>query len=151
MSARIAEVWMAGRMLGWLLVLPVLKRVMPLPSLVSLMWSRPWSSRASTGPEIERMWRIARWLAERAWPRRSGSCLEQSLILYRFLSARRASPELVIGVRRHNASVGAHAWVVVDGRPVGDTVLALSSFAPAVSFGAGGVAVGAGTVAAELL
>jgi len=150
MRTRIADAWMAGRMLGWLVVLPILKRVMPLPSLVSLMWSRQASPKASTASEIDRMWRIARWLAVHAWPRRSGTCLEQSLILYRFLSARRASPELVIGVRRHNESVGAHAWVTVDGRPVGDSDAALAGFAPVVSFGPCGVPSG-GTVAPGLL
>jgi hypothetical protein len=139
MSRRLAEVWMAGRMLGWLVVLPILKRVMPLPSLVSLMWSHPASHGVSSARDIDRMWRIARWLAVHAWPRRSGTCLEQSLILYRFLSARRASPELVIGVRRQDLSVGAHAWVTVNGEPVGDSVATLADFAPVMTFGPSGV------------
>jgi hypothetical protein len=138
MTARLSEVWMAGRMLGWLVVLPVLKRMMPLPALASMMWSRRASRRMSTASDMDRMWRIARWLAVHAWPRNAGTCLEQSLILYRFLSARRASPELVIGVRRHNETVGAHAWVIVDGQPVGDSMAALAEFAPVVSFGRGG-------------
>lgn len=150
MRARISEVWMAGRMLGWLLVLPILKRLLPLPSLVSLMWVRQRPRRVSTATEIERMWRIARWLALHAWPRRAGTCLEQSLILYRFLSARSESPELVIGVRRHNDSVGAHAWVTIGGRAIGDSDAALDGFAPVVSFGAFGLPSG-GTVAPELL
>jgi hypothetical protein len=149
MSARLSEVWMAARMLGWLLVLPILKRVMPLPALVSLMWARHAAARASTPPEIDRVWRIARWVAVHAWPRRSGTCLEQSLVLYRFLSARRASPELVIGVRRHDERVGAHAWVMVNGAPVGDSAAALAGFAPVVSFGPSGVPSG-GTVATGL-
>jgi hypothetical protein len=150
-KTRLLEIWLAGRMLAWLLVLPLLKRLMPLPALVGLMWARPGTSRAFTPAEIDRMWRIGRWLAVRVWPRRAGTCLEQSLVLYRYLSARRASPELVIGVRRHDASVGAHAWVTLNGLAVGDSADALAEFTPLVSFGSGGVPSGTVTLAPHLL
>lgn len=145
------EVWIASRMLCWLVILPVLKRVLPLPSLVSLMWSQPVSPRVSTASENDRMWRIAHWLARHAWPRTSGTCLEQSLILYRFLSALHASPHLVIGVRRHNETMGAHAWVTVDGNPVGDSMVALADFAPVVCFGPGGAPSTSATLTPGLL
>lgn len=151
MRRRLSEIWLAGRMLGWLLALPLLKRVMPLESLVCLMWSNRASSAMSTRSDIERMSLIARWLARHAWPRRPGSCLEQSLVLYRFLSARRATPELIIGVRRHNESISAHAWVAVDGCPIGDSADTLSEFSPVVCFGSGGTPTTSGTLAHGLL
>jgi hypothetical protein len=134
---------MAGRMACWLLVLPLLKRIMPLPALVSMMRGRRPGppGPAATWPrlslsEIERMSRITRWLARRVSPWRSGTCLEQSLVLYRFLSARSAPAELIIGVRRADERVGAHAWVTVDGRPVGESLSSVSEFAPVVTFAA---------------
>jgi hypothetical protein len=151
MKARISEYWLAGRMLGWLIVLPLLKRILPLPTLVGLMWSTRGSARAFTAAEIDRMSRIARWLAVHAWPRRAGTCLEESLVLYRYLSAHRASPELVIGIRRANQRVGAHAWVTLDGHPIGDSPDALAEFAPLVSFGSGGAPSATVTLAPDLL
>lgn len=135
MRTRLSDVMLAARMLCWLVCLPVLKRIMPLRSLVVLMGATRRGDRPATEAEIERMSAIARWLAVHTWPRRSGTCLEQSLVLYRFLSARSIPPELVIGVRRHDERIGAHAWVTVNGRAVGHSAAALTEFSPILSFG----------------
>jgi hypothetical protein len=50
------------------------------------------------------------------------NCLERSLVAYRFLGRAGASPQLVIGVARDERGVRGHAWVTVDGRPIGESV-----------------------------
>ncbi|MBI3200161.1 MAG: lasso peptide biosynthesis B2 protein [Myxococcales bacterium] len=52
------------------------------------------------------------------WPRR-GRCLRRSLVLGAMLRAHR--PVLRIGVRRRSGGIVAHAWLEIDGVPVGET------------------------------
>ena len=139
MRRRLCEASLAARMLCWLIWLPLLKRVLPLRSLVALMARTRTRRRAATSAEIERMSAIARWLAIHTWPRRPGTCLEQSLVLYRFLSARSVPPELVIGVRRGDDRLAAHAWITVEGRAVGQSQASLADFSPILSFGPRGI------------
>ena len=132
-----ADAWLAVRMVGWRLVLPVLKRTLPLPRLARLMWA-PASSRARDPGREEQIATLARGLSGR---RRDGSrfdnCLERSLVAYRFLSRAGAEPELVVGVTR-DEPVRGHAWVRLDGEPVGDSV---DEFEEMTAFGRDGTIV----------
>lgn len=51
------------------------------------------------------------------WPRR-GLCLRRSLVLGALL--RRYEPVLRIGVRRESGRIRAHAWIEIDGVPIGE-------------------------------
>ena len=110
---------------AWSLVLPVIKHLLPLPTLVRLM-SGPASSQRSY--ENER--RIVRSASRVYRHRRPGSCLERSLLAYRYLSNANADPTLVIGVRREERDVIGHAWVLVDGSPLYESSAYLESFVP---------------------
>ncbi|HUS16652.1 MAG TPA: lasso peptide biosynthesis B2 protein [Chloroflexia bacterium] len=127
--------WRALRVLAWALLLPVLKRVLPLRTLVRLMWSTP---RHRWHPEREAaLVTLVGWLYR---PRRltNGNCLERSLVLYHFLAEGGARPRLVIGLRPAGGTRG-HAWVLCNGRPVGETWADVQEFTPLVTFGDGGV------------
>src|SRR5688500_7961606 len=83
------------RMLPWALLLPVLKRLIPISRLVGLMARRPpWPVAQKDTPEIAR----AAWLASRVqfW-RFPDNCLERSLVTYRFLGLSGLDPTLVLG------------------------------------------------------
>lgn len=54
----------------------------------------------------------------RVWPRKN-SCLRRALVLGRRIQA--AGPVLMIGVAEEDGSIRAHAWIEIDGVPVGDT------------------------------
>lgn len=128
---------LVGGMLGWRLVLPVLKRALPLPRLVALM-ARGAPAAPDPRVEPERVVRLARRLFR---PRIPGAdnCLERSLLVFRYLLRAGAAPELVCGVERTGAAgVEGHAWVEAGGRPVTDAAEAVARFAPIVRFGPGG-------------
>jgi hypothetical protein len=80
---------------------------------------------------LERLYRYGRV------PRRH-NCLERSLIMYRYLSELNAAPTLVVAIKRQGCGVHGHAWVVVDGRPLGEHADILDGFEPLAAFGAAG-------------
>jgi hypothetical protein len=130
------DLLLVGGVALWSLALPLLKRVLPLPTLARLMWRRPVATRRR-----DREARLA--LMSRLVPRltslaRRDNCLERSLLAYRLLSAAGARPRLVVAVGGGSTGVRGHVWVTVDGRPVHDTERDLEGFAPTIVFGDGG-------------
>lgn len=98
-------------------MLPLLKRRMPLPRLVALMAAK--GDPAASGRALRRVV----FVVDAVLRLRGGdrNCLERSLLLYRFLGAQERTPELRIGfVRDGSASLVGHAWVTIDGEPVGE-------------------------------
>jgi hypothetical protein len=120
---------------AWSLVLPLLKHLLSLRALVDLMSRQAASQRSD---EVER--RIVYIVGRIYRMRRPGTCLERSLLAYRYLSGASADPRLVIGVRREARDVIGHAWVLVDGTPLFESSDALGSFVPVVAFASDGSA-----------
>jgi Transglutaminase-like superfamily len=111
------DVWLAVRMTGWALVLPLLKHAVSLPRLARLMWRR--GSGEAEQSEIDHVVRLS-WAAARIRPLPGrDNCLERSLIAYRYLSALGARPQLVVALRSAREAPDGHVWVTIDGRPVG--------------------------------
>jgi hypothetical protein len=133
-----ADLWLATRMVGWKLVLPVLKYVLPLSALARLMWSK-----GRREPSVRRERQIA-GLAQGLYGPRSlralDNCLERSLVGYRFLSQSGSEPRLVVGIDKAGEPVKGHAWLTIRGEPVGELPADLEPFIPVVAFGRGGVA-----------
>ena len=105
----------------WMAVLRMAKLVVPLPYLVRAVRRRARSGPRDAGREARLIATIDRVAAHM----RLGvedNCLERSLVAYRFLAGAGASPELVVGVARDERGVRGHAWVTVDGRPVGESI-----------------------------
>jgi hypothetical protein len=126
------DTWLAVRTVGWMSILPLLKRLLSLPRLVRLM-SRP--ARASER-DLERELHTAR-LVRGLCRTSGGNCLERSLILYRYLARLNADPQLVVGMGKPDEFLG-HVWVTVDGRPLLDSAETLRGYTEVVRFGAGG-------------
>lgn len=78
---------------------------------------RPATVAARAVPNVDAVVRITDEVLT-LWPRR-GRCVRRSLVLGALL--RRHRPVLRIGVRKRNAALTAHAWVEIDGEPVGET------------------------------
>jgi hypothetical protein len=129
---RPSEAWLALRVMGWMVFLPPLKRMLPLPRLVRLMWAPPQRSARNTASE-QRM--VA--LVSRVTRASGGNCLERSLILYRYLSHAGSQPRLVVGMARPDEYLG-HVWVTVDGRPLLESAETLSAYAEVTAFGSDG-------------
>jgi Transglutaminase-like superfamily len=131
--ARPADLWLALRMAGWRLVLPPLKRRLPVTRLVRLMWKGERSRPVTPGREA-RIAELARVVYRSEHASRRGNCLERSLVLYRYLSAAGADPQLVVGLRSGEAAVRGHAWVAVRGQPVEEPPQSLAGLTHVVSF-----------------
>ena len=122
----------------WACVLPVLKRVMPMKSLVGIVWRSARRLERDAARE-ERVVTFARWACRlTGWTRR-GNCLERGLIAYRFLGEGHADPTLVIGVGRGGrGAITGHAWVLLDGTPAGESLESVSEYVPVFAFGPDG-------------
>lgn len=129
------DAWLLARMLGWSLVLPLLKRALPLPTLVGLMRCKP---RTGAGG-AERVGALSEW-AFRSRPRSSrDNCLDRALVAYRYLGREGASPTIVIGVAKDATNaIAGHVWVTVDGEPVHDEHEFLAGFTELTAFGSDG-------------
>ena len=108
---RPGDLWLALRMAAWRLVLPALKRRMPLPKLIHLMWREAPAEPAGPAREA-RVVDVAAMVFRSEHPYRYGNCLERSLVLCRYLSAAGSDPELLVGMRRGENELEGHAWVV---------------------------------------
>jgi hypothetical protein len=125
------DVWLAVRMCGWRLVLPILKRVLPFPTVVRTMRGR----RGPRPEREERVVRLAGWIfGSRRFTGRD-NCLERSLVLYRYLSTTNDDTRLLVGFRDNERVLEGHAWVAVGGRSIGAETDELGAFEPAISFG----------------
>jgi transglutaminase superfamily protein len=129
-----SDVFLALRVLGWALVLPILKHVVPVRRLAAVMHLAPRSD-ARNLPREDRIVTFARWGARLIRWNSGGNCLERGLIAYRYLCQSGAKPTLVVGLggSQRTAFVG-HAWVLVDGEPVGESPASIGVYTPVFAF-----------------
>jgi hypothetical protein len=125
-----ADVWLATRMLAWRLVLPALKRVVPIDSL-----ARAMSGGRGPRPEEDSVVRLTSWIYGSRPLTGGDNCLERSLVLYRYLSQTHPEARLVVGFRNGERAVEGHAWVAVGERAMGADTDELGAYAPVVSYG----------------
>jgi len=116
-----------------------LRHVVSLERLVQLAWRDPRNQ--DRDPQLE-----ARTIAQATklrhlFDRADRRCLPRSLALYRALSRAGASPQLWIGFRKVAGRVDGHAWVTVDGCPVGEAEALIPSLTPTCGFGAKGATI----------
>lgn len=122
------------RMMAWRIALPLLRRAVPVRTLVG--WMSPKRSiAAGDTARQQRVDAIRYFIGYGGRVLVSTNCLERSLMLYRFLAEAGAAPRLVLGVTREDARVEGHAWVELDGEPLGDTTT--GRFVPVMLFEAG--------------
>jgi hypothetical protein len=141
-----AAAWLLLRMLAWSLVLPVLKRALPLPRLVALVHRDACGEPCDPLGE-QRVVSLSEWVF-RSRPRSSrDNCLERALVTYRYLGCAGAKPTLVVGMARDEGEgreLAGHVWVTVDGTPVHDDAERIARFASVVAFSADGRAISTG-------
>jgi Transglutaminase-like superfamily len=120
------------------LLLGLLKHLVPLRSLAKWMWCETTGPRdrvaerrlTANAVRVSKLLRIA-----------DRDCLQRSLLLYRFLSAVGADPELVVGLREQDGKIIGHAWVLVDDMSIVEPERDLVRFSPVLRFGARGALV----------
>jgi len=133
----IRDVVLVVRILAWTAAMPILKRVVPVRTLGRALRLRSTVSHRDHNRE-RRIVAFARWAARLVRLNDDGNCLERGLVAFRYLRQDGANPTLVFGVSRTDSSFMGHAWVVVDGRPVGERESTLASYTPIFAIGADG-------------
>jgi hypothetical protein len=128
------EGWLVARMLVWRLLLPALKRLLPLSALVRLMGS----GRRSHPPQEAKVIELAVWLYGPRALSEGDNCLERSLLLYRYLPRVDARTRLMVGFRSNERGVEGHAWVALDERRLGAVPDEDGEFEPLLEFGPDG-------------
>lgn len=128
-----ADVWLAARMFAWRLVLPALKRIVPIDRLAPAM-TRGRGPR----PEEDSVVRLASWIYGSRPLTGGDNCLERSLLVYRYLSQANPETRLILGFRNGDRALEGHAWVAVGERSMGADTDELGAYAPVMSFGPGG-------------
>jgi hypothetical protein len=119
----------------WAILVPVLKRFVPLPKVARMMWADRRTRKADSDRQ-RRIVRTARSVVRARPLSGDENCLDRSLVLYRFLSMERLDPRLVLGVRLGPEGATGHAWVTVDDRPVVEACT--PDFAPIAIIGPAG-------------
>jgi hypothetical protein len=128
---------MVAQLTIWRISLPLLKRALSTSSLVDLMASPPARPLADANRRA-RIADITNAMATGGRVLVSTNCLERSLVLYRLLSQADANPVLVLGLRGNGASGSGHAWVELNGEPLGQQEG--DTYVPIVAFGRHGQA-----------
>jgi hypothetical protein len=123
----------AARLWAWAAVLRILKRTVPFEALVRLVHRRPGVLRSS--PDFERQLETFMDRKGRFPFRPPANCLERSLGAYRMLCAAKASPELVVGIRRiEGRRVEGHVWVTAHGRSLAERDADLATYTAVARF-----------------
>ena len=137
----ISTIGIAFRLWLWAGMIRVLKRIVPVGTLVRLAHrkTRRLNFAPGGGESRERFEeRLRTYLESRGrFPFRPPSnCLERSLGAYRLLCSAAADPQLVIGVRRSVEGVEGHVWVTSRGRLLAEAPADLAPFTTIVTFDA---------------
>jgi hypothetical protein len=130
----VADVALAVRVMSWALVLPILKHIIPVQSLARGMRREAVYAPRDVARE-ERIVTFARWSARLVRWKSGGNCLERGLIAYRYLCEAGAKPTLVVGLGHgEKGGIIGHAWVLVDGRPAGESQQSVDLYTPVFAF-----------------
>lgn len=134
-SLPLAERVLLARAFAYLWVLTVALRLFGFRALIQ---RAPSADGPSTDKGLQRargyaglIERASRYHVVRA------RCLQCSLALHYWLRREGLPSELRIGVRTAAGTLQAHAWVELDGVPVGDTDGSIAPFTPLFTSGAG--------------
>lgn len=123
--------WVIGRARFWMGVSWFGLRLLGFDRTRRLLAGRPpagGARRAMSEEELQRLAFLVGVAARAGFTRHT--CLPRSLVLQRFLIHRGVPAELRIGVRRENGQIAGHAWVEVEGAPVGEPEDVEARFVP---------------------
>jgi Transglutaminase-like superfamily len=132
-----ADAWLFMRMISWAMILPILKRLIPLKSLARFLWT-PSKTKIRNLEQEQKIATIVRWIYVFVFSSEK-SCVERSLLLYHFLSVNNTDPVLATGMRLAEDQVWkGHAWILVDGKPFEETEASVREFRTLMIFGSEG-------------
>lgn len=118
-SLGLRELWLLTLSMGLLIALPVLQRVLPLPTLVGLFSATRMPTRLPP-LDPERLLFLIRGLLQQHIGMIRPNCMKQSLVLFHFLRQWGHPVALYFGVAKQGGTLAGHCWVELAGRPFGE-------------------------------
>ncbi len=120
---RPAEVWLVARMAGWVLVLSLLIKLLPLPRVLRLVAAKRRAVVAERAIEAERVAQLLDLLLSLNLFVFTPTCWKRAPVLQRYLALGGIETRIVFGVRKTGGRdlLAGHAWLERDGRPVFET------------------------------
>ena len=116
------------------LILPLALRVVSLRAVLAICDRWPVFERPRHPPHALAR-RVHRWMARGRGPW-AGTCLTHSLVLYAMLRQHGYRPRFIVGVAGVESSFSAHAWVTIDGVPLGNALGGVDRYTMLMSHGA---------------
>lgn len=111
------------RMAGWVLVLSVLIRLLPLPRVLRFVAAAPGTplaAKAALPPE--RLAQLIDLLLGLDLFIFTPTCWKRAPVLHRYLALNGVATRIVFGVRKaHGATLAGHAWLEQNGQPIFET------------------------------
>ena len=130
-SRRLKTALALGRLIPTYFAFGALKHILPLGVLARLASRHPrLDGECDRERVIARVHRATKLVGV---PERD--CLQRSLLLYRELCRAGARPTLMVGVARGENAARGHAWVVAEGRVIGEDAEHVAQFEWLCSFG----------------
>lgn len=118
-TLRLRELWLLMSSAGFLIALPVLQRVLPLPALVTLLGAKIMPTLLAP-LEPERLLFLIRGLLHQRIGMIRPNCMKQSLVLFHFLRQWGAPVTIHFGVAKRDETLEGHCWVELAGQPFGE-------------------------------
>ena len=118
-TLRLREVWLLMLSVGLVVILPVLQRVLTLPTLVTLFGAKTMPT-VLPPLEPERLLFLIRGLLHQRIGMIRPNCMKQSLVVFHFLRQWDAPVSLHFGAAKRDGALEGHCWVELAGQPFGE-------------------------------
>lgn len=118
-SMTLRQVGWTARTVMWLIWLPFARRLLALPRLARVAAGTAGPPDSPDMKRVDELLWVIRGVLRRT--HRRDFCVPQSLILFRFLRGWGYPATLRFGARVEAGRVKGHAWVDLDGEPVGQS------------------------------
>jgi len=110
------------RMAGWVLILSVLMRLLPLPRALRLVVMEPRAAHAAQSFTAERLAQLVDLLLGLDLFVFTPTCWKRAPLLQRYLALNGIEARILFGVRKTGgALLDGHAWLERDGQPIFET------------------------------
>lgn len=114
-----ARAWLLGRMAGWILVLSVLARALPLSRALQIVSTEVRQQSAKIGADPIQLATAIDALLEADFFVFKPSCWKRATVLHRYLALAGVATTIRFGVRKEAGSeLKGHAWLESDGKPI---------------------------------
>jgi hypothetical protein len=118
-ALRLGELCLLMSSAGLLVALPLLQRVLTLPTLVTLFGTRTIPTMFPPLQPERLLFLIRGLLQQHIGPFRP-NCMKQSLVLFHFLRKWGAPVTIHFGVAKRDEALEGHCWVELAGQPFGE-------------------------------